>query len=109
MDVISGYQARASARLDELATLMGFPGKLGMDGSKVWDCYRSGDLQSIRNYCETDALNTYLLYLRFELIRGRLTPSGYEAECDRVREELARADQPHLAQFLQAWSTPTLV
>lgn len=109
MDVLSGYQARASARLDDLATLMGFPGKLGMDGSKVWDCYRDGDLRSIRNYCETDALNTYLLYLRFELIRGRLTPSGYESECDRVREELSNADQPHFAQFLQAWSTPSVV
>lgn len=106
MDVLSGYQARASVRLDELAHLMGFPGKLGMDGSRVWDCFRDGDLNSIRNYCETDALNTYLLYLRFELVRGRLTADGYASECDRVRDGLSIADQPHLTQFLQAWRVP---
>ena len=65
MDVLAAYQPRASAPLDEIASLCGFPGKMGMDGSKVWDSYARGDIQSIRDYCETDVLNTYLVYLNF--------------------------------------------
>ncbi|MDX1516975.1 MAG: 3'-5' exonuclease, partial [Woeseiaceae bacterium] len=66
MDVLAGFNARAYAKLDEIASLLGFPGKLGMSGDKVWDAYRDGRLADIRNYCETDVLNTFLVYLRFE-------------------------------------------
>src|SRR5580692_7306438 len=52
MDILAAYQARANAPLDQIATLLGFPGKMGMDGSKVWDCFLQGDTVAIRNYCE---------------------------------------------------------
>ena len=104
MDVLAAYQARAVAPLDEIATLLGLPGKLGMDGSKVWPCYQAGELGSIRNYCETDVLNTYLIYLRFELMRGRLNEDAYNFECEVVRETLGREDKPHLHEFLRAWA-----
>ena len=58
MDLLALYQPRASAPLDQLARLAGFPGKLGMDGSQVWDAFRAGRLADIRNYCETDVFNT---------------------------------------------------
>jgi len=103
MDVIAAYNARAVAPLDEVATLLGLPGKMGMDGSKVWDAYLAGEIGAIRDYCETDVLNTYLVYLRFELIRGRLTPATYEVECSRVRESLRAEGKPHLDEFLAAW------
>jgi predicted PolB exonuclease-like 3'-5' exonuclease len=60
-------------------------------------------LQAIRDYCETDVLNTYLIYLRFEQMRGRLTDDAFGAECSRVRETLRTADKPHFSAFLQAW------
>jgi len=103
MDVLAAYQPRANAPLDEIATLLGLPGKMGMSGAKVWEAYQAGEIEAIRNYCETDVLNTYLIYLRFELIRGHLDPARYEAECERVRESLAREGKPHLDAFLQAW------
>jgi len=106
MDVLSGYQMRAVAPLDEVATLLGLPGKLGMHGSKVWANYQAGELSAIRNYCETDVLNTFLLYLRFELIRGRLTEKAYDAECQLARDSLAAESKPHLDAFLKAWTTP---
>lgn len=104
MDVLSGYQARSAASLDTIASLLGFPGKLGMDGSKVWDRYLDGDIKGIRHYCETDVLNTYLVYLRFELIRGRLTESEYDRECQQVRDELTASKEHHLQEFLAAWT-----
>lgn len=103
MDVISGYEFRAVAPLDEVATLLGFPGKMGMSGAKVWDNFQDGDLAGIRDYCETDVLNTYLVYLRFELIRGHLTPQEYQTEIELVRQTLEKDDKPHLREFLNAW------
>lgn len=103
MDVLAGFQLRAAAPLDEIAQLCGLPGKLGMHGSQVWEAYLAGEIVRIRDYCETDALNTYLIYLRFELMRGRLDASRYHAECIRVRNHLAHANKPHLTEFLEAW------
>lgn len=104
MDVLSGYQPRATAKLDDIATLLGFPGKMGMNGAHVWDSYLAGDIAGIRNYCETDVLNTYLVFQRFELIRGHLTQAQYAAVCAQVRDELAADNRPHLLEFLQHWS-----
>ena len=103
MDVIAGYEFRAGAPLTEIATMLGFPGKMGMSGDKVWDCFLQGDLDTIRNYCETDVLNTYLVYLRFEQIRGNLNEEEYHNECGRVRELLKKENKPHLTEFLRAW------
>ena len=105
MDVLSGYQLRAAAPLDACAKMLGFPGKQGMDGGDVWEAWQAGRIAEIRNYCETDALNTYLIYLRFQLMRGRLGADGYEQACGRVREMLAASDAPHLKQFLEAWES----
>lgn len=103
MDVISGYEGRAVAPLDEIASMCGFPGKMGMSGSKVWDCYQEGKLEAIRNYCETDVLNTYLVFLRYELMRGHKTRDAYESECGKLRELLQAENKPHLTEFLHAW------
>ena len=103
MDVLSGYQARAVAPLDEVASMLGFPGKMGMSGAKVWDNFLAGGIEGIRNYCETDVLNTYLVYLRFELMRGKLTPAEYHAECLQLRDYLKAENKPHFGEFLAAW------
>jgi 3'-5' exonuclease len=103
MDVLAGFQMRANAPLDEVASLLGFPGKMGMSGAKVWDAYLAGDIRGIRNYCETDVLNTYLVYLRFERLRGRLTEQALEKELERVRRMLDESPEAHLGAFLEAW------
>jgi hypothetical protein len=104
MDVLSGYQARSRAALADVAGLLGFPGKLGFSGDKVWDAWRGGDIVGIRRYCETDVLNTWLIWLRFERMRGNLTPARCAEEETKVRELLAAAPaEPHFAQFLAAW------
>ena len=103
MDLLALYQPRANAPLDDLAKLIGFPGKLGMDGGKVWEAWQAGEITGIRDYCETDVMNTYLVLLRFRLMRGELTKPEYEAEIAYVREELAKLDKPHWREFLAAW------
>jgi 3'-5' exonuclease len=103
MDLLALYQARAYVPLDEMAKLCGFPGKLGMDGSQVWPAYQQGQTDSIRNYCETDAMNTYLVYLRFRLMRGELSAAAYQAEIELARTQLSQHPAPHWAEFLQNW------
>jgi predicted PolB exonuclease-like 3'-5' exonuclease len=103
MDLLAMFNGRANAPLDEIAQLCGFPGKLGMDGSKVWNAYLAGEIEAIRNYCETDVANTHLVYLRFQLMRGHLTPVAYEAEVHLVRDTLLSYSAPHWAEFLAAW------
>ncbi len=104
MDVLSGFQNRGRASLDQTAVLLGFPGKLGMSGDKVWETYCEGGIGKIRHYCETDVLNTWLIFLRFEFIRGNLDEAGLEREFALVRETLQSIDQPHLTEFLTAWT-----
>jgi predicted PolB exonuclease-like 3'-5' exonuclease len=103
MDVLAMFNARANAPLDQIAQLCGFPGKLGMDGSKVWDTYLAGEIEAIRNYCETDVANTYLVFLRFQLMRGHLSPTQYAAEIQLVRDTLQSYPGQHWQEFLSAW------
>ena len=103
MDLLAAYQNKAFAPLDDIALLLGFPGKMGMNGSKVWENYLNGNLKSIRDYCETDVLNTYGVYLRFELMRGEISQDEYEASIVQLKTYLAGETQrPHLQEFKEA-------
>jgi len=103
MDLLALYQGRANAPLDDLAQLMGLPGKLGMKGAGVWDAYQAGRVDDIRNYCETDVVNTYLVFLRFQQMRGALTPEQHKAQCEVVRSTLGKSAEPHWKEFLSRW------
>jgi predicted PolB exonuclease-like 3'-5' exonuclease len=74
-----------------------------MHGAEVWGVYLQGGLSRIRDYCETDVLNTYLIYLRFELLRGRLNPAEHAHEIARVRKLLGDSSAGHLKEFAAAW------
>ena len=103
MDVLSGYQPRARAGLDVIATMLGYPGKMGMAGSKVWDEFSNGNLAGIRNYCETDVLNTYLVYLRFQFMRGVMDAVQLEEAETMLQDVLVESGKPHLHEFLEVW------
>jgi len=101
MDILAAYQSKAYAPLDDIAVLLGFPGKMGMSGDKVYDAFQAGNLKSIRNYCETDVLNTYGVYLRFELMRGSITDNDYHDQMKYLQEYLTKEGEqrPHLQEF----------
>ncbi len=73
MDLLVKFNGRANAPLDALAKLCGFPSKMGMDGSQVWPAFQAGQIADIRRYFETDVVNTYLMYCRYQLLRGGVT------------------------------------
>ena len=107
--MLSGIPAWAIGGVEvaDVAALLGFPGKLGFSGERVWPSYLAGELLAVRHYCETDALNTYLIYLRFQFLRARLDGAALSGELERVRALLRASGEPHHAQFLQAWDALT--
>ena len=109
MDVLAMYQPRAAAGLDAIARLCGFPGKLGMDGGAVHEAVRAGRLEDVRRYCETDVLNTWLVYLRFRLLRGELTGGEYAKEISLARERITAIGAPHWQEFIAAWDANAVV
>lgn len=106
MDLLAMYSPKNNAPLDALAKLCGFPGKLGMDGSQVHAQYLAGHLEDIRRYCETDVMNTYLVYCRFQKMRGGFTDAEYEREIELVKHTLAELSpaEPHWGEYLKAWN-----
>ncbi|MGQ3887634.1 3'-5' exonuclease [Legionella sp. CNM-1927-20] len=101
MDVLAAYQNKAFAPLDEIASMLGFPGKMGMNGAKVLDSYFAGNVKEIRDYCETDVLNTYCIYLRFELMRGVFNQERYNQAINQLKTYLGNnLHKTHLQEFL---------
>ena len=104
MDVLSMFQARAYAPLDDVSRLCGFAGKLGMGGDQVWKAFGEGRIDAIRAYCETDVVNTYLLWCRYQKMRGHLDQDAYTSEVGQVRATLEGLEGAHWREFLAAWS-----
>ncbi len=105
LEVLSDYGASARGKLDEVCSVLGFPGKFGVDGSKVASMFDEGRITEIRDYCETDVLNTYLVFLRVMHHRGTLSTDNYnQAVADIVALIEAEGEaRPHLREFMEAW------
>ncbi len=103
LESLSDFGASARMKMNEVCAALNLPGKIGVDGSKVIDLYDNGKIQEIRNYCETDVLNTYLIYLRFMHHQGRITTSSH----NRCIEELLLVceSKQYLQEFKEAWKT----
>ena len=106
MDLLARNQLRAAAALHEIAILLGFPGKMGLDNQRVFETFLEGKVNKIRNYCEIDVLNTYLVYRRLQFVRGHDGREQYEREIDIVRNWLNQASEEkgHFKEFLDEWN-----
>jgi predicted PolB exonuclease-like 3'-5' exonuclease len=79
-DVLSLFSPQGKTTLHEMCRVMGLPGKPdGMSGADVEQYYRDGRIRKIAEYCETDVVNTYRVWLRYELFRGRLSEAKFQA------------------------------
>jgi len=104
MDVLAMYQPRNNAPLDEVAQLAGLPGKIGVGGAKVWETWLAGGHAQVRDYCEADTANTYLLFLRYQLLRGIFSSDSYKKEIQFLKKYLQGLDKPHWREFLKRWN-----
>ena len=101
-DVLASFGSRARGTLHEICRVLGLPGKgEGISGAMVESYYREGRVREIAEYCETDVINTYRVWLRYQLFRGGATSEQFNASerdlAGHLRERVA--SKPHLARF----------
>ena len=97
MDVLGAY--RNSAPLSDVAQIIGAPGKYGIDGSKVTEYYLKNDIKTIRDYCETDVLNTYLVFLKYQLIANNISENEYNKFRKEIFLLLDESENQHWQEF----------
>jgi predicted PolB exonuclease-like 3'-5' exonuclease len=79
-DVLSSFAPQAKSTLHELCRVMGLPGKPDeIHGGEVEKYFHDGRIEEIADYCESDVVNTYRVWLRYELFRGNLTNAALQA------------------------------
>ena len=105
LEVLSDFGASARCSMHEVATAFGFPGKLDTAGDDVRAMFESGDVQGIRNYCETDVCTTLLIFLRWQLFNGALNEGAYARAVLGLQNYISHEAEkrPHLGEFLKAW------
>lgn len=92
-DVLTDYGAARMPKLDHVARLVGMPGKMDVDGSMVEQLYNDGRLADIREYCLHDVVQTAFVFLRVELLRGRLALDAYRERARALWDELAKDER----------------
>ena len=104
---ILGSYGKSNPSLNEMATVCGIPGKMGISGEEVAPMWLEGRLTEIVAYNECDALSTYLIWLRVAYFGGFFDPQQYTEEQARVRNLLSTEGtlpgKEHLLEFLERW------
>ncbi len=88
MDHIGEFGAVRGLKLDTLCTMMGIPGKFDVSGDMVFSLYYDKEIERIKEYCESDVLNTYWLYLKYELLKGNIILEDYLNFLDKMSEKI---------------------
>jgi hypothetical protein len=88
-DCLSSFNPNGRVKLHELCRALGSPGKPDeMDGSMVDEFVRAGRIGEVSAYCECDVVNTYRLWLRYELFLGILSRHEFDASEDNLSSYL---------------------
>jgi len=105
MDLQAFFRATTPLSLDEMAALLGIPGKLGTDGSHVLDLFHAGDVDAIHAYCQHDVLTTAVIYRFLAVHRGWWTAEHGQRFDDSVHTFLAAQTQTHWDAWQAGWSS----
>jgi predicted PolB exonuclease-like 3'-5' exonuclease len=103
-DALSSFDARSKMKLHDLSRAFGFPGKPeGIDGSQVEQYVNDGRISEVAQYCETDVINTYRIWLLHELFRGALSLEQHEKSetCLDVYISNHLASKPYLHAYVR--------
>jgi len=98
-DALGSYGPAGKVKLDELSKILGLTGKPeGVDGSRVEEMVLAGQIEEVAHYCESDVLNTYRVWLVYELFRGAITAKELDWSEGQIRDFVAgrKTANPHL-------------
>ena len=76
-DHICDFGAVRSVKLDLLCKMANIPGKFDVSGDQVMELFYNQKYKEIKEYCESDVLNTYWLFLKYQLLKGKITKDEY--------------------------------
>jgi predicted PolB exonuclease-like 3'-5' exonuclease len=105
-DLLTNYGAfRMSGGLNLLANLIHKPGKSLIDGSQVQSLYHEGKVDLINDYCRCDVLDTYFVFLRTQVLLGRINAQEERDLTAAARELLQSqaAEHPAYQHYLKTW------
>jgi 3'-5' exonuclease len=86
-DVLGSYVSGGKVKLNEVAKILGVGGKPdGIDGSHVEEMVQAGRIEEVAQYCESDVLVTYRVWLVYELFRGAITKNEFDWSEAQIRE-----------------------
>ena len=92
---------RGGLRLDLVCKMLNLPGKFETHGSDVWRLYLGGEIAKIDEYCQSDVLNTYWLFLKYQVLQGHLSAESYAAALESLGEKMP-ADRSYSEVFKTA-------
>ena len=95
------FNGRHFQKLDDVAHLLGYPGKRGVSGYYIPEYVKNQQWLKLTSYCEGDVLNTWLIYLRWSLLKGQILAEDYRLWIQASIHYLQ--GQPQQAEFLQVW------
>lgn len=106
LEHISDFKSVGGLKLDYLCSTLNLPGKYDVHGDAVLDMFYNSKLDKINEYCESDTLNTYWLFLKYELLKGNITADDYANNISIMSEFLELKKQgmgytPIFCKFVQ--------
>jgi predicted PolB exonuclease-like 3'-5' exonuclease len=101
LEFFSDYGLSARIKMAEVCSLFGIPCKYLVDGSNVLEMYNDGKLEEIRNYCEIDAIITFILYLISCLHKGIIDNYGYKISLEILQ---GVSNESHIKDFFDRFN-----
>jgi hypothetical protein len=97
--------SRLTGGLNLIATILGKPGKMEVQGDMVQDLFEAGKLAEINDYCCCDVLDTYFVFLRFAVMSGWLELAQEQAILAESKEWLVGQAESSAAyrKYLDHW------
>ena len=99
LDSLSHYGAVRGMKLDTICKMANIPGKFDISGDMVMELFYNNELDKIKEYCESDVLNTYILFLKYEILKGELSKEDYNSIILEMSKKLPR-DRSYSEPFL---------
>jgi len=92
LDSLGGFGAVRSLRLDTLCVMSGLPRNNDVSSEELLELYYQGEQEKINEYCQSETLCTYWLYLKYELLKGDITQDDYYSYLQTMAESLPNWD-----------------
>ncbi len=104
IEAFSDFGTSARVKMKELCAIFNLPGKIDVDGSAVYGLHKAGKTHEIRDYCELDVINTYLLYLIYSHHGGITSLDNHEKSKESLIEFIQSHPKDNFSKFINSWS-----